>query len=111
MSASTKSVESLVSVRSSNCSAPGQQYHQVDIEIGKSSKGRYRVSIVEAWGSNQGYKEEHGRNETVAWAASWDEALAEAVREGEKLEMQKKFLSQARSEAADEMELLDDAAE
>jgi hypothetical protein len=72
---------SSVSVGNEYGHVPGHQYHDVDTVI--SRKGdKYRVHVVESWGSCQGYDEEHGRNEVVARGSSISAAVAEAGRRG-----------------------------
>jgi len=57
---------------------PGSLYTDFQVTILRSGE-RYRAEIREAWGSNQGYLEEHGSNEARAVAGDLRELRAEAL--------------------------------
>ena len=83
---------------------PGHQYHDVDVTITRRSSGRWRVSVLETWGSAQGYDEEHGRKTVVGRGDDLDSALADARDLAERADIDAAFLAEALSEAADEAE-------
>jgi hypothetical protein len=83
---------------------PGHHYHDVDVEITRRSNGRWRVEVVETWGSAQGYDEEHGRKEVIGRGDTLDSAVSDAERRSNQANISSELLSEAMSEAADESE-------
>lgn len=86
---------------------PGHQYHDVDVVISRKDD-RYRVHVVESWGSAQGYDEEHGRVEVVGRGDSLQEAIREARQQANDAGIAEKgaeYLARALSAAEDEIEL------
>ena len=86
---------------------PGHQYHDVDVVISRMGD-RYRVHVVESWGSAQGHDEEHGRVEVVARGDSLQEAIREARQRASEagiVEEGAAYLTRALSAAEDEIEL------
>ena len=89
----------------------GHQYHDVDVKITRSKSGRWKVEIVETWGSCQGYcEEERGPRIVCAQGTALDEAVLQAGERAEAAGMDKSYLTQALSEAeaeaADEAEMV-----
>jgi hypothetical protein len=59
---------------------PGSEFHTVDVLVSQSrTTDRVRVQVVETWGSDQGYLEEHGRREVVARGDDLDSAVELAL--------------------------------
>ena len=83
---------------------PGNQYHDVDVAIGQRGD-KFRVVVVETWGSAQGYDEEHDRNKVVVIDTDLDTAVwiasTCAQQAGIKQEYLVQALSNAHSEAVD----------
>lgn len=91
--------------------APGNQYHDVDVTI-STRDGRFRVEVLETWGSAQGYDEEHGRNRVVAIDEDLDTAVrianARAKTAGIREDYMIQALSSAHADAVDTLEELDE---
>jgi hypothetical protein len=83
---------------------PGHQYHDVDVTISRRPSGRWRVEIIETWGSAQGYDEEHGRKTVIGRGEELDDAVRDAERLAEKADIETDYLAEALSEAADQAE-------
>jgi hypothetical protein len=84
---------------------PGHEYHDVDVAVGKRGD-KFRVVVLETWGSAQGRDEEHGRNKVVAIDVALDVAVriasARAQQAGIKMEYAVQALSCAHSDAVDD---------
>lgn len=86
---------------------PGDQYHLVSVRVSRGPRGdnRYRCIVVEHWGSNQGYLEEHDRTEVTGRGSSVREACEDARRRGREADIKPEYLvegiSDAESEAID----------
>src|SRR5262245_32532927 len=83
---------------------PGSPYHTVTVRVRRRSSGRLSVQVYEEWGSNQGYHETHGSNEVYGRADDLDEALADAERQAQEAGVNRQYLAQALSKAANEAE-------
>lgn len=57
---------------------PGSQYNVREITISERA-GRYKLAIHAAWGSNQGYYEDHGSDDRQYRADSLDELMRIAI--------------------------------
>jgi len=92
---------------------PGNNYHDVEATITRSSVGRWAAKLLETWGSSQGFDEEHGRREVSALGNSLAEVVREAERKAEAAGINRSYaiqaLSGAEQEAAEEEELADQA--
>ena len=77
---------------------PGHSYHDVDVSIGMCGQ-KFRVEILETWGSAQGYDEEHGRNRVVAIDADLDAAVRTANSHAKEAGVREDYLIQALSSA------------
>ncbi len=64
--------------RTGDAGSPGSQYHLTDFSLGQRDN-RWRLLVREHWGSNRGYYQENGANETEGRGDSPEEAC-EAVR-------------------------------
>jgi hypothetical protein len=82
---------------------PGHQYHDVDVVI-STRGGKYRVQVVESWGSCQGYNEEHGRREVIGRGDTIREAVADARDAAQQADISISYLTQALSRAEDDAE-------
>lgn len=58
---------------------PGDGYVKKFAGVKKAPGGRYELHVRSVWGSNQGYLEEHGREERKFRADTLDELLAEGL--------------------------------
>jgi len=89
-------------------SHPGDQYHNVEVEISRTANGEWwKISAEEAWGSNQGYLEEHGSvGPIVARARDYESARAEVIAQSVAADMTESDLMRAlgRAESQDEFE-------
>lgn len=82
---------------------PGHQYHDCDVVV--SNKGdKFRVHVVESWGSCQGWDEEHGRREAIGRGDSIREAIADARTRAKDSGIECEYLEQALSKAEDSAE-------
>lgn len=90
---------------------PGHQYRDVTVEIMRSDKSWWTVRIVESWGCNQGYDEEHGNKEVVGEGSTLEEAVAEAKDYALQAEIGMMYGSQALSQASRKARIAQDAAE
>lgn len=82
---------------------PGHQYHDVETLISAKS-GRYRVHVVESWGSAQGYDEEHGRREVIGRGDCLRDAIDDAGDAAKTAGMDESYLIQSLHKAMDEAE-------
>lgn len=82
---------------------PGHQYRDVDVVVSRRGD-RYRVHVVESWGSAQGYDEEHGRREVVGRGDSIRHAINDARKRAEDCGITIEYLVQALSMSEDEAE-------
>lgn len=60
---------------------PGQQFSQIFAGIKRAKNGQYELHVRSVWGSNQGYLEEHGREERKFRADSLDDLLKIGIAE------------------------------
>ena len=100
-----KSHEELASESTGNAygHVPGHQYRDVDVVV--SRKGdKYRVHVVESWGSAQGYDEEHGRREAIGRGDSIREAISNARRRAKDCGIETEYLEQSLCKAEDAAE-------
>jgi hypothetical protein len=82
---------------------PGHNYHDVDVAV--SRKGdKFRVHVVESWGSAQGYDEEHGRREAIGRGESIYSAIANARSRAKDCGITCEYLEQALCKAEDTAE-------
>jgi len=90
---------------------PGRQYHDVDVTI-STRDDKFRVEVLETWGSAQGYDEEHGRNRIVAIDDDMDTAVrianARAKAAGIREDYMIQALSSAHADAVDKIDELDE---
>ncbi|MGA3178954.1 MAG: hypothetical protein ABSF38_01280 [Verrucomicrobiota bacterium] len=87
---------------------PGNNYNDVQVTVSRSKNGRWRVEVLETWGSDQGYEEEHGRNEVYACSQSLESAGKDAGNAGRTAGITEKYLVQALTKA---IHAADEAAE
>lgn len=88
---------------------PGHSYHDVDVTISQRD-GKFRVEVLETWGSAQGYDEEHGRNRIVAIDPDLDAAVRIANARSKDADILEEYMIQALSVAhADAVDALADA--
>lgn len=89
---------------------PGHQYRDVDVVV--SARGdKYRVHVVESWGSAQGYDEEHGRREVIGRGESVREAVEDARQRAKDAGIGCEWLEQSLTQAQDAAEeAIEDAA-
>ena len=80
---------------------PGSPYHDVDVSIKRGPSGRWRVEILETWGSCQGHDEERGRRKISASGDTRGYAVNEAQRRAEASGIDTSYLLQALSGAED----------
>lgn len=79
----------------------GHPYHYVDVGIGYA-RGKYKVVVVEHWGTSQGsYLEENDRITTRVRGDDLDDCLARIRTAAIACEMTRGYLEQALSEAED----------
>jgi hypothetical protein len=79
---------------------PGHQYHDVDVVV--SRKGdKYRVHVVESWGSAQGYDEEHGRREAIGRGDDIPSAMRDAREKAKDSGIVCEYLATALTRAED----------
>ncbi len=64
-----------------NGSHPGQQYTKWFAGIRRAKNGQYELLVQQTRGSNQGYLEEHGREERQFRADALDELLRIGISE------------------------------
>ena len=85
---------------------PGHYYHDVDVTISQSGD-KFRVEVLETWGSAQEDDEEHGRNRVVAIDSDLDAAVRIANARAQQAGINEKYMIQALSgahaDAVDEM--------
>lgn len=82
---------------------PGHQYRDCDVVV--SRKGdKFRVHVVESWGSSQGYDEEHGRREAIGRGESIRDAINDARTRSKDSGIECEYLEQALSKAEDSAE-------
>ena len=65
---------------------PGSQYHCMKGTLTETRYG-WRCELLETWGSNQGFLEEHGRQLASGRGATPHEAVAAAKGEGMDVDM------------------------
>ena len=82
---------------------PGHQYHDIEATITQTTTGRWRVRILETWGSAQGTDEEHGRKYATGRAESLDEAIIDARRRADAAGIGPEYLDGAIDEAESAM--------
>ena len=78
---------------------PGNDYHDVKVTVTRSAKGRWRVSVLETWGSCQGHDEEHGRKEAYASGDSLEGVGEKANVAARQAGINEQYLVQALSKA------------
>jgi hypothetical protein len=81
---------------------PGNNYHDVEATITRSSVGRWAAKLLETWGSSRGFDEEHGRREVSALGNSLVEVVQEAERKAEAAGINRSYAIQALSGAEQE---------
>jgi len=80
-------------------------HHYLDCDVVVSRKGdKFRVHIVESWGSCQGYDEEHGRREAIGRGESIGQAIMDARKRAKDCGIGIEFLEQSLSKAEDTAE-------
>ena len=91
---------------------PGHQYHDVDVTIVRTRKGKWTVEIFETWGSAQGYDEEHGRKKVIGRGDDLNDAVSDARTKAHEADIEREYMTQALScaeaEAAEEAEAADE---
>lgn len=80
---------------------PGRDYRDVTVTMTRRPDA-WRVEITEAWGSNQGCKEEHGKLEIFARCVHPQDAMRQAEERARDAGMTREYLTQAASKALDE---------
>ncbi len=82
---------------------PGHQYLDCDVVV--SRKGdKFRVHVVESWGSYQGYDQEHGRREAIGRGDSIREAIGDARTRAKDCGIGIEYLEQSLGKAEDSAE-------
>lgn len=89
--------------RASNDHYPGRPYHHVKVVVSRRGAA-YRCRVLETWGSDQGYLEEHDRSEVIGRGSSVAEAAAEAKALTQEAGIDGGMLAHALSKAVDEAE-------
>lgn len=84
--------------KESGCIA-GNQYHDVDVTLQRTSSGAWTSEVVETWGSNQGRREEHGRTAIAARGTRLEEVVGESMRRAETAKIHSSYCTQALSRA------------
>lgn len=82
---------------------PGHQYRDVDVVVSRKGE-KFRVHVVESWGSCQGYDEEHGRREAIGRGDSIREAIRDARGRAKECGIECEYLAQALCKAEDTAE-------
>tara|TARA_Y100000310_G_scaffold316852_2_gene369059 strand:+ start:1145 stop:1438 length:294 start_codon:yes stop_codon:yes gene_type:complete len=82
---------------------PGHHYHDVDVVV-STRTSKYRVHVVETWGSAQGYDEEHGRREAIGRGETVEEAIQDARERASNAGIECEWLEQAICAAEDACE-------
>jgi hypothetical protein len=82
---------------------PGHQYHDVDVVVSRRGE-KFRVHVVESWGSAQGYDEEHGRREAIGRGDSIRDAVRDARGRAKEAGIVCEYLEQSLSKAEDAAE-------
>jgi len=82
---------------------PGHQYHDVDVTVTRSRKGVWTISVLETWGSAQGYDEEHGRRKVVIKDNDLHEACVRARTSAEEAGIETEYLEQSLTQASAEL--------
>jgi hypothetical protein len=106
----SKQPESHVEIGSglaSNEHYPGTRFHRVKVVMSRRST-LYRCRVLETWGSDQGYLEEHGRREVIGHGSSLASAATDAKALAKDAGIDASFLAQALSKALQEAYLDDD---
>ena len=78
---------------------PGSGFYITSVAVAKLANGRFRATLSESWGSNQGYLEEHGGNEVKGRGATWAEAISNAEQRARDAKFNMKYLAQAVGDA------------
>lgn len=60
---------------------PGQEFSKMFAGVKRAKNGQYELHVRSVWGSNQGYLEEHGREERKFRADTLDELLRVGISE------------------------------
>ena len=83
----------------------GNRYDNVEVSVRKRG-GAFRAVALHTWGSNQGYLEEQGREETAAWSADPRAALDAVVLRAQRVidHEAHRWLTLAASECEEELE-------
>lgn len=94
--------------------APGHQYHDVDVTIIRTRRGKWTVEILETSGNAQGYDEEHGRKQVIGRGDELSAAITDARERAERacidndnMGYLERAISGAESEAISEAEAAD----
>ncbi len=88
---------------------PGGDYRLLDATLEQRPNGRWRFVLVEQWGSNQVYLEQHGRLEAIGRGDTPDEAAADARAVATEMEFTAALVGDAISHVLDEAEDATDA--
>lgn len=96
---------------------PGHQYHDVDVTITRSRRGKWTVEVLETWGSAQGYDEEHGRKKVIGRGDDLRDAMSDARERADKATIDndrmgylEQALSGAENEANEELEAAEETS-
>lgn len=95
------SYRALSSGSASTDTSPGRPYCNVSAAVSHRATN-FRVAVVEAWGSNQGTLEEHGRRAVSAHGDSISGAVRECIARAREAGFTMPLTLEALSEAEDE---------
>jgi hypothetical protein len=100
----TKQIQVTVTTGKPYGHVPGNSYHDVEVTIERKTNGRWIVDVLEIWGSCQGHDEEHDRNHVIGRGITLDAAIEQADRLATAARINKAYLAQSLSQAANEAE-------
>lgn len=87
---------------------PGHHYHDVDVTIVRTRRGKWTVEILETWGSAQGYDAEEGRKKVIGRGDELYDVARDARNKAYEAGIEREYMIQALScaevEAAEEAE-------
>ena len=95
----TKEIRITVNTGTAHGRGPGHNYHGIRVSITRKSSGRWTVDIMETWGTDSGFDEEHCRKQAVGRDATFETAIERANRLAVAAGIDKSFLSKALNQA------------
>jgi len=57
---------------------PGHDYLDADVKISRTRRGKWRVEILETWGSTRGFDLEHGSKKVIGYGDDLSDAISDA---------------------------------